>query len=65
MAFLHGFLETNPSAPTQDLDLARPHPAGRNLGDRFAYALVRFLDEPRLYKGDDSCATDIVRVHSA
>ena len=35
------------------------HPAGLNLGDCFAYACARVLDEPLLYKGDDFPRTDI------
>lgn len=35
------------------------HPAGLNLGDCFAYALARELDEPLLFKGDDFGQTDI------
>ncbi len=34
-------------------------PAGLNLGDCFAYALARHLDEPLLFKGDDFARTDI------
>ena len=35
------------------------HPAGLNLGDLFAYALARALDEPLLFKGNDFAQTDI------
>ncbi len=35
------------------------HPAGLNLGDCFAYALARALDEPLLFKGDDFPKTDV------
>ncbi|WP_373508255.1 type II toxin-antitoxin system VapC family toxin [Thiocapsa sp.] len=35
------------------------HPAGLNLGDCFSYALVRALDEPLLFKGDDFPLTDV------
>jgi ribonuclease VapC len=34
-------------------------PARLNLGDCFAYALAKFLDEPLLYKGRDFSRTDI------
>jgi ribonuclease VapC len=35
------------------------HPAALDLGDLFAYALARALDEPLLYKGDDFAKTDV------
>ena len=35
------------------------HPAARNLGDCFAYALPRTTAEPLLFKGDDFVHTDI------
>ena len=35
------------------------HPARLNMGDCFAYALARDLDEPLLFKGDDFKLTDI------
>jgi ribonuclease VapC len=35
------------------------HPARRNLGDCFAYALVKANSEPLLFKGDDFIHTDI------
>ena len=35
------------------------HPARLNMGDWFAYALARDLDEPLLFKGDDFKLTDI------
>jgi len=35
------------------------HPARLNLGDCFAYALARHLDEPLLFKGDDFVRSDI------
>lgn len=35
------------------------HKAGLNLGDCFAYALAKEMDEPLLFKGDDFCRTDI------
>ena len=35
------------------------HPAGLNLGDCFAYALAKMLDEPLLFKGNDFVLTDI------
>ena len=34
-------------------------PARLNLGDCFAYALAKFLDEPLLYKGRDFSRTDL------
>jgi ribonuclease VapC len=36
------------------------HPARLNLGDCFAYALAKQMDEPLLYKGGDFARTDIV-----
>ena len=35
------------------------HKAGLNLGDCFAYALAKEMDEPLLFKGDDFCHTDL------
>lgn len=35
------------------------HPAGLNLGDLFAYALAKALDEPLLFKGADFARTDV------
>lgn len=35
------------------------HKAGLNLGDCFAYALAKDLDEPLLFKGSDFTHTDI------
>lgn len=35
------------------------HKAGLNLGDCFAYALAKDLDEPLLFKGNDFKHTDI------
>jgi len=35
------------------------HKAGLNLGDCFAYALAKEMDEPLLYKGDDFRHTDV------
>ena len=37
------------------------HPAKLNLGDSFAYALAKHLDEPLLFKGDDFSQTDVKR----
>jgi len=37
------------------------HKAGLNLGDCFAYALAKEMDEPLLYKGRDFVHTDIER----
>ena len=36
------------------------HRARLNLGDCFAYALAKSLDEPLLFKGDDFPHTDII-----
>lgn len=38
------------------------HKAGLNLGDCFAYALAKEMDEPLLFKGNDFNRTDIERV---
>ena len=38
------------------------HKAGLNLGDCFAYALAKELDEPLLFKGSDFRHTDIEAV---
>jgi ribonuclease VapC len=35
------------------------HKAGLNLGDCFAYALAKEVDEPLLFKGNDFSRTDI------
>jgi ribonuclease VapC len=35
------------------------HRAKLNIGDSFAYALARKLDQPLLFKGDDFALTDI------
>ena len=35
------------------------HPAGLNFGDCFAYALAKTLDQPLLFKGQDSSLTDL------
>lgn len=35
------------------------HKAGLNLGDCFAYALAKEMDEPLLFKGDDFRHTDV------
>lgn len=35
------------------------HKAGLNLGDCFAYALAKDLDEPLLFKGSDFVHTDV------
>ncbi len=37
------------------------HPAGLNLGDLFAYALAKHLDQPLLFKGNDFALTDVKR----
>jgi ribonuclease VapC len=39
------------------------HKAGLNLGDCFAYALAKEMDEPLLFKGDDFCHTDLEAAH--
>lgn len=38
------------------------HPAGLNMGDCCAYALAKYLDEPILFKGNDSGKTDLKSV---
>ncbi len=35
------------------------HKAGLNLGDCFAYALAKEMDEPLLFKGNDFAHTDV------
>ena len=40
------------------------HKAGLNLGDCFAYALAKEMDEPLLYKGHDFARTDIERAQA-
>jgi ribonuclease VapC len=35
------------------------HRAGLNIGDCFAYALAKSIDQPLLFKGDDFVHTDI------
>jgi ribonuclease VapC len=40
------------------------HKAGLNLGDCFAYALAKEMDEPLLFKGDDVRHTDIEAAES-
>jgi len=37
------------------------HKAGLNLGDCFAYALAKEMDEPLLFKGNDFARTDVER----
>jgi ribonuclease VapC len=41
------------------------HPAGRNLGDCFAYALSKATGEPLLFKGLDIARTDVEAVRFA
>ncbi len=41
------------------------HKAGLNIGDCFAYALAKWVEEPLLFKGDDFGQTDIVPALSA
>jgi ribonuclease VapC len=48
----------------RDFGKGTGHPAGLNLGDCFAYALARELNEPLLFKGDDFSHTDIPLVGS-
>lgn len=43
----------------RDFGKGSGHPAKLNLGDCFAYALARALNEPLLFKGDDFGHTDI------
>jgi ribonuclease VapC len=47
-------------AAHRDYGRGSGHPAGLNLGDCFAYALAKDLDEPLLYKGDDFVHTDVI-----
>ena len=35
------------------------HPAGLNIGDCFAYALAKWLDQPLLFKVQDFARTDV------
>jgi ribonuclease VapC len=48
----------------RDFGKGTGHRAGLNLGDCFAYALARALNEPLLFKGDDFTYTDIPLVGS-
>jgi ribonuclease VapC len=43
----------------RDFGRASGHPARLNLGDCFAYALARAMNEPLLFKGDDLTHTDV------
>jgi ribonuclease VapC len=43
----------------RDFGKGSGHPAGLNFGDCLAYALARELNEPLVFKGDDSRHTDI------
>lgn len=43
----------------RDYGKSSGHPAALNLGDCFAYALAKDLNEPLLYRGDDFGHTDI------
>jgi len=44
----------------RDFGRGSGHPAKLNLGDCFAYALAKTMDEPLLFKGDDFTHTDLV-----
>ena len=44
----------------RDFGRGSGHPAKLNLGDCFAYALAKDLDEPLLYKGDGFAHTDVI-----
>lgn len=39
------------------------HPAKLNMGDCFAYACARMMQEPLLAKGDEFCRTDAQILH--
>ena len=43
----------------RDFGRGSGHAAHLNLGDCFAYALAKVLDEPLLFKGDDFIHTDV------
>jgi ribonuclease VapC len=43
----------------RDFGKGNGHPAGLNLGDCFAYALAKEMDEPLLFKGNDFSKTDL------
>ena len=43
----------------RDFGKASGHPAGLNLGDCFAYALAKEMNEPILFKGEDFGKTDL------
>ena len=43
----------------RDFGRGSGHAARLNLGDCFAYALTKVLDEPLLFKGDDFIHTDV------
>ncbi|MCD2197000.1 type II toxin-antitoxin system VapC family toxin [Actinomycetospora endophytica] len=47
-------------AAHRDYGRGSGHRARLNLGDCFAYALAKDLDEPLLYKGDDFVHTDVI-----
>src|SRR5476649_2767338 len=46
----------------RDFGRGSGHPAKLNLGDCFAYALAKSVDEPLLFKGNDFIHTDITSV---
>jgi ribonuclease VapC len=43
----------------RDFGRGTGHPARLNLGDCFAYALAKAMNEPLLFKGDDFTHTDL------
>jgi ribonuclease VapC len=43
----------------RDFGRGSGHPARLNLGDCFAYALAKAMNEPLLFKGDDFIHTDV------
>ena len=43
----------------RDFGKGSGHPAGLNLGDCFAYALAKEMNEPILFKGEDFGKTDL------
>lgn len=46
-------------AAYRDFGKGSGHPAGLTFGDCFAYALVRVMNEPLLFKGEDFARTDV------
>ena len=47
-------------AAHRDYGRGSGHPAKLNLGDCFAYALAKDMDEPLLFKGDGFVHTDVI-----